>query len=44
MFVVLGENPRLKVFENMVLSTICGGPQCEEVMEEWIKLHTEKLC
>jgi hypothetical protein len=34
MSVVLREEYRLKVFENRVLSRICG-PKCEEVMEEW---------
>jgi hypothetical protein len=32
----------LRLFGNMVLRKIFG-PKCEEVTEEWIKLHHAKL-
>jgi hypothetical protein len=43
MSVVLREEHRLKVFENRLMSRICG-PKFAEVMEEWRKLHAEKRC
>jgi len=38
----LGEDCRLRVFENRVLRRIFG-PKRDEVTGEWIKLHNEKL-
>ena len=38
----LREEPRLRVFENMVLRRIFG-PMRDEVTEEWRKLHNEEL-
>ena len=38
----LGEEYRLKVFENRVLRRIFG-PKRDEVTGEWIKLHSEEL-
>jgi hypothetical protein len=39
----LGEEPRLRVFENRVLRRIFGSKR-DEVMEEWRKLYNEELC
>ena len=38
----LGEERRLRVFENRVLRRIFG-PKKEEVTEEWLKLPNEEL-
>ena len=38
----VGEERRLKVFENRVLRRIFG-PKKDEVTEEWRKLHNEEL-
>jgi hypothetical protein len=38
----LGEEHRLRVFENRVLRGIFG-PKCAEVTGGWRKLHNEKL-
>ena len=38
----LGEERRLRVFENMVLRGIFGAER-DEVTGEWRKLHTEEL-
>ena len=40
--VTLREEHQLKVFENRVVTKICG-LQTEEVKEEWRKLHIEEL-
>jgi len=39
---ILGEERRLKVFENRVLRRIFG-PKRDEVTGEWRKLHSEEL-
>ena len=39
---ILGEERRLRVFENRVLRRIFG-PKKDEVTEEWRKLHNEAL-
>jgi hypothetical protein len=39
---ILREEHRLRVFENMVLRRIFG-PKRDEVMGEWRKLHNEEL-
>jgi hypothetical protein len=39
---ILGEEHRLWVFENRLLSRIFGSKR-EEVTEEWRKLHNEEL-
>jgi hypothetical protein len=41
--VTLRKERRLRVFENRVLRRIFR-PKRDEVMEEWRKLHNEKLC
>jgi len=38
----LGEERKLRVFENMVLSRIFG-PRRDEVTGEWRRLHNEEL-
>jgi len=38
----LGEERRLRVFENRVLRTVFG-PRRDEVTEEWRKLHNEEF-
>jgi hypothetical protein len=38
----LGEEHRLRVFENRVLRRVFG-PNRDEVTGEWIKLHNEEL-
>jgi len=39
---ILREERKLRVFENMVLRRIFG-PRRDEVMEEWRRLHNEEL-
>jgi hypothetical protein len=39
---ILKEENRLRVFENMVIRRIFG-PKRNEVTGEWIKLHNEEL-
>jgi hypothetical protein len=39
----LREECRLRVFENIVLRGIFGGPKRDKVTGEWRKLHNEKL-
>jgi len=38
----LGEEMKLRVFENMVLRRIFG-PRRDEVMGEWRRLHNEEV-
>ena len=38
----MGEERRLRVFENMVLKRIFG-PRRDEVMGEWRRFHNEEL-
>jgi hypothetical protein len=40
--VVLREEHRLRVYENRVLSRICG-PKREEVTGDWRRLHNDEL-
>ena len=41
-FLTLGEERRLRVFENRVLRSIFG-PKWDEVTGEWKRLHTEEF-
>jgi hypothetical protein len=41
-YLILMEEHRLKVFENRVLSRICG-PNMDEIIGGWRKLHNEKF-
>ena len=42
LWMILREERKLRVFENMVLRRIFG-PRRDEVMEEWRRLHNEEL-